>query len=697
MDRAVRVLQTFHNTPPEKCNAANLVCALTLSAKVADGPLTEEFRQLLFQTTDVLADMLDMNLLSARQLCNVIWAIAKFYIRDEQILPADNAETALSSEDAIGSAETWDLRSIEENTPAQRLDRVTEHIAKLLALKLQGDRYTAKEGELCMASWAYGILKPRRRPPGWRHRPQVASTGRKALPTSEKLDVVKFESWTALNTDDDEDCDELDPPSAINDLFDAIALAMTEPESNGTYLLDSIRIRSCQWRELANMAWAFASHGRSCSIASQNLLLDIAREASERLREHGPEDEHVLSRDIAQIIWSLGTLQSDKYRLAEGLIEVVDSLIVFARLDKQGESVSRPFGDWSCADLVQVILSLAHARMDELDLLRPLYEEASRRIDNGSKFSLHTEDHARKSFRAWELSILLWAQARLHLKAPQGAVFERFAAMAAVSIFRSARRHESLTNVGIGAQEQANLVWSLTVLEEYSEDEVVSLISRIFDEAAEACDCDGLIHLEHAHQFWQALFLLEEESPECVKDVPRWFYDYLQDKWAVEKARAKISSARHKSLSNALNLMGIQHVNEHDEDIDVAIILKPQASWTHETKEDGDDEEGSVNLAVEFDGPNHFTRQRDPVDLSVKPPPPRALGHTILKYRLLKKQGWTVVRVPYYEFDKIPFWASMERQRYLQRLLKTHGRLRFSETDASEYKAPVPNRQSRFD
>ena len=43
----------------------------------------------------------------------------------------------------------------------------------------------------------------------------------------------------------------------------------------------------------------------------------------------------------------------------------------------------------------------------------------------------------------------------------------------------------------------------------------------------------------------------------------------------------------------------------------------------------------------------------------VKITTPRVLGHTVLKYRLLKKKGWTVVRIPYYEFDKIPFWASM--------------------------------------
>jgi RAP domain len=107
-----------------------------------------------------------------------------------------------------------------------------------------------------------------------------------------------------------------------------------------------------------------------------------------------------------------------------------------------------------------------------------------------------------------------------------------------------------------------------------------------------------------------------------------------------------------------------------------------------------------MRVAVEFDGPNHFTRVTNAVSSGhpgASRAAPRTLGHTVLKYRLLKKQGWTVVRVPFYEFDRIPFWASMERQRYLQRLLKTHADIRFSAVDVSEYRPIVTNRRSRFD
>jgi len=765
-ERASRVLRTFLTTPPERCNAANLVCALTTSAKlISSDTVNDDFRTLFFKTIDILEEMVDKKFLSARQLCNAAWAIAKHYDRDEHLLPKRRSQgaTALSSDDVIGHAETWDLSVTgDEESRARTLDVVVDKVASDLTFLLEDDALSAKEGELCMASWAYGVLRPRVRPPGWKHGPQVAAAKRpRRRPAQEDAvsDVVTFETWSVLPDDEGDDVSPAEPSSPTDMLFDAIGVALLEPRADDTGTIGGLGangVERCQWRELANLAWAFASHGRSCSLESQDLLVAIAREASRRLND--PAADAPLSRDISQIIWSLGILQSDTYQLADVFLEVVDALVTSNHLDTpEPTDDCRPFERWSCADIVQVALSLAHARVDERDLLRALYSEASRRFGHGpGNDRPRQEGSHRKSFHAWEVSILLWAQARLHLKSPQGLIFEKFASVAASYITEQARNVKTLSEIGIGSQEQANLVWSLTLLEEYKYPNVADLISRIFGEAAASCEADGLIHLEHAHQLWQALFLLEEECPDAVSNVPKWFYEYLHDKWQMEKARTKVSSARHRSLSQTLNLMGVAHWNEHDEDIDVAIVLKSDASWTHETTV-GTVGEG-VKIAVEFDGPNHFTRQRSSQGRSSsfsggpsedRPPPPRALGHTVLKYRILKKQGWTVVRVPvrkhsqqpestgesflqksyssvglytmqyfadrvfnmtflshliycitfiqYFEYDKIPFWASMERQRYLQRVLKTHGKIRFSEIDMSKYKAPVPDRRSRFD
>lgn len=685
--RATHVLSTFLSIPPERCNSANLVCALTSSAKVMGSETNPKFRSLLQKTFLILDQLLAEKQLSARQLCNVAWAIAKHYDRDTRLLPTKTKKVALTL-GARGQAEKLDLRDDDRKGPEHKLDCIIDEIANQLKIMLEEDHLVAKEGELCMASWAFGLLRRRRRPPGWSHEPQLGQVSSKSQASvlseeSNALDFVHFESWDngEMALDETEEC------SPTDALFDKIGQTLIMPLNSSHYGADAnrdLRIRLCRWNELANLAWSFASHGRSCSVYSQELMLQIAYEATRRLRRK--IGSKPLSRDIAQLIWSLGTLQADNFRLADGLIEFIDAV----NSDFINATKDRPFRDWSCADIVQVALSLAHTRLDDFFLLENLYREARTRLSPGFLRSRGT-DGRRMSFLPWEISILLWSQARLHLTGAQSTEYERFTKEAVKTLYESINDDSSMETLGIGAQEQANIVWSLTVLEEYHSQEAKALLRNFFRDAATACTVDGTIQLEHAHQLWQALYVLEGDCPHCVSDIPTWFREALRDKWLAEKSRSKTSSLRHKSISDLLRLMGVAHVNEHDEDIDVAIILKSQASWTHEA----DLEFGSTGMkvAVEFDGPTHFVRPTHPDNKM----PPRALGHTNLKYRLLKRQGWTVVRVPYYEFDKIPFWASMERQRYLQRLLKTHVNIRFSKLDVSEYKVPISARKTRFD
>jgi hypothetical protein len=762
-ERAVAILNALLTTSPQYCNSANVVAALTYSAKAMGNTNTkntqtsssEQLRSLLFQTVTVLNELVHDDLLNARQLCNAAWAIAKHVDRDDSLLPPPNKSTSLSSDNVIGVAETWEL---EETEPAFRAqqgvvdDTVNEIAVRLttrLLLQVQDNKEETpnptnipKVGEICMASWAYGILRPRHRPPGWQAPPQLNRLHNGRPQKRKSGNFITFEQWSSFSVKTPEQLIVLASEEVTDKLFDAIGGALTKSpldqvekdiaaEQQDDWFEEHdkpqqqqrvrMQLESCTWSELANVGWAFASHGSCKSAPSQALLLGLAREASHRLREGG---KSVLTRDIAQLVWAMGTLQSDNFRLADDLVYLVEALTGYLRITGKSASFGRgrPLRRWSCPDLVQTALSLAHARIDELPLLRAVYEESSHRLMEGRYHpSQHGEE--RRSFQAWEVSILLWAQARLYLKGAQGPEFDDFAQDAPKWLIKAVESsRSSLKDVGISAQEQANVAWSLTVLEQHQSPEAIALLDRIFQEAAAACDDQQIIQLEHAHQLWQAYFLLEEESPEAVENVPSWFCDYLQDKWTVEKARLKISSARHRSLSQALQFMGVEHYNEHDEDIDVAIVLKGNAVWTHETQ-DGEESIDRVNVAVEFDGPNHFTREKDP-EGNRKMPQPRALGHTVLKYRLLKKQGWNVVRVPYYEYDKIPFWASMvsglqkesqiishflhpsspftlalfqERQRYLQRKLKTHANIKFSEMDISEYKTLTPNRKSRFD
>ena len=854
LGRATAVLQTLLSIPPDRCNAANLVYALTLSAKLqvpATNPLrhhgddtTENddeddmavsqevavFRSLLVQAVQVMREMVSMKQkkkggLTPRQLCNAAWALAKHVDRDPFLLrlkaedrPAGSTLTHDDTPAAIGETKNDD----DNSNHVLVVDLAVDEIAASLIRTLQSNSTMVKNGELCMAAWAYGVLRERQRPPGWKTRPRMGtvvlpkqppapppSTDHSSFPNHPGASFFQFvrnEEWDSKSRrpmhnpsrklfgklkvpevhDDEENDDNLEedviqvPSPTITDfLFDEIALALNQPAVigvephleavvNGTELFgssdlsdvelgeeeDSVawRIDTCQWNELAIVAWAFATHGWSCSPSAELVLMRIANETTRRLKkgqrlplkangsympyklsryagEH--KSKRASSRDIAQLIWSLGIAQSDNFRLADSLVAVVetlrDNLRHYQMNNKDGPSY---FSRWSCADLVQVALSLAHARMDESEILCALYQESLRRLPTrGNSDSM---DGNRQTFFFWEVTILLWAQARLHLTVEQDAIFEEFSTAVVASLHAAAveaqdGETQSLQSIGIGSQEKANLVWSLVILEQYNSSTSIDLLSRIFAEVSSECQVEGCIQLEHAHQLWQALFLLESESPLAVADTPAWFRDYLQSQWRNEKARPKLSSARHRALSHTLSQMGVAHHNEDEEDIDVAIVLEPNALWTHQAAWKTASEHGGaqdvpngnrngeciVKVAVEFDGPNHFTRHAvvkgkqsnspkspshiGPSAAAESPPPPRSLGHSILKYRLLKKQGWTVIRIPYYEFDKIPFWASMERQRYLQRLLKTHSTLKFSDADVSEYKPPVLDRKSRFD
>lgn len=733
--RATAVLHTFLSTQPEKCNAANLVCALTLSAKVlgSHGRANENFRSVLFQALEILDELVERNSLNSRQLCNAIWAVAKHCDRDPLLLPAAQPSILVQEH---GAAETWDLSKTESKnkdiTQEQRLERTIQAIANELTAMLRREvahgtdaahEYSAQKstanrntkiGEICMASWAFGVLKPRQRPPGWMQPPQMGKVSKPTRqdqpPSKEMHDFMSFEQWT-MNDEDlsflqqnnpDKDGKEKDvpPTDPVDALFDAIGEALCR-SINGDELTSSsmfdpeykfMRISDCTWSEIANLAWAFEKRGRCLSKESETLLRALSREAAWRLRSAGEETKYMLSRDISQLIWALGTLQQDNFRLAHDLVELIDDFSEFAGL--RGEEEQQPFQNWSCPDIVQMTSSLSHARIDDSRLLLALFEEAKMRLEKGIYSQPRWQD-GRKVFLAWEVCVMLWAQARLHLTASEGGIYDEFPKKA-IACINSAARNRSLLDIGIGPQEQANLAWSLTVLQQHLSDEAIELLRGVFHHAATACEDDSVIQLEHAHQLWQALFLLEAESPAAVSRVPRWFRDYLGDKWNIEKSKKKISSARHKSISDVLDFMGIAHFNEHDEDIDVAIVLKHQASWAHQTESAGNGG-GSMKVAVEFDGPNHFTRREVLRGDSHTVRPVRALGHTVLKYRLLKQKGWTCIRIPFYEFDKIPFWASMERQRYLQRVLKTHANIRFSDVDVSEYSAMTPSRKTRFD
>jgi hypothetical protein len=613
-----------------------------------------------------------------------------------------------------------------------------------------------RPGELSMLLWAYAIVMPRDRPPGWERprrveRPPARSSVLPPPSTSSSMapfdrmsggrvvgrddeiddDFVTFVQFGSAedgdsgefpsdgDLDDAVGCRGVDDDSSAGRMFDAAAIALCRPAGGGgragtststststSTTTKTTLMEGCTWGELSNVAWSYAARG-ACGPggAAVSMMTNLAGEATRRMiagrRVDGAAADDILPRDAIQIAWALGTMGSDNGDVGDALVHLVDA-IRGHWID--GRESRRPLAGWTCADLAQMATAMAHGRLDNQDVLSAVYEESLGRIlagsgGDGRRGPWRNNRGADGGFSTAEISILLWVQARLYLTPKFGEMYAAFPGAASRALLRrmdaGARTNaphrkaggddrsfppaSSLRRMGLGPQEQANLAWSLTVLENY-DSTVVTLLQNIFhaaspfnekfDGAAEGEDAEGdVIQIEHAHQLWQSYFLLSRDCPDAVEYVPTEFRNYLEGKWNAEKSRGKQSSSRHRAISQTLSLMKVAHRNEYEEDVDVAIVLEEDSAWTHTALHDFDFErEGGERwkkVAVEFDGPHHFTAMASTgEDLSsmeggVKITTPRVLGHTVLKYRLLKKKGWTVVRIPYYEFDKIPFWASM--------------------------------------
>ncbi|CAN0048100.1 unnamed protein product [Ectocarpus fasciculatus] len=269
-----------------------------------------------------------------------------------------------------------------------------------------------------------------------------------------------------------------------------------------------------------------------------------------------------------------------------------------------------------------------------------------------------------RAFKPQELSNTAWAYARLYVQDP------RFWS----ALQKQAKR--MLDGPGMRAQEIANLAWALAVMGEAD----VELLGELL-RSAQAQRSD--FTLIESHQLYQVYLLWGKDMPELWKELDGEFLTALRRRWTDNQQRTKRSSCSHLEVSQTLDLMQISHENESEHDIDIEVVGVGLASedWDFRSFSAGtgpnpaDPAEVRLKLALEVDGPAHFTKNTA-----------RPLGHMVLKHRTLSKMGWTVVSIPFLEWNPIPFWSSMEKKRYLQRKLGITRTIFFGGTDCSNFK-----------
>ena len=176
----------------------------------------------------------------------------------------------------------------------------------------------------------------------------------------------------------------------------------------------------------------------------------------------------------------------------------------------------------------------------------------------------------------------------------------------------------------MNAQEVANTLWALATLGWQADVEMAA----VFQKLVHALVCDsGLLELSASHlsQLLQA-HLASQFLGLGLIALPPSVLEVAVKSRREEARRVTVSNAQ-RQVGESLHRLGVAHELEYITadglfSIDLAVVDR--------------------RIALEFDGPSHFTRN------TLEP-----LGHTRLRDRLLSAMGWHVVSIPFFDWDRL--------------------------------------------
>lgn len=300
-----------------------------------------------------------------------------------------------------------------------------------------------------------------------------------------------------------------------------------------------------------------------------------------------------------------------------GLLDTLEKdLCSMTTIFRDGEYVQAPrLQEFTSQALANTLWAYASLRWYPAQLL-PCITEAIAHI-------IHT-------MTGQEIANSLWAYARFAYH--PGRVLSSFLAI-------MERRIDDFEGQGC-----TNSLWALAVLKASHSNAFVGLLQRYIILEKNAGSFGELQY----NQVLQAALLAQFEArggriawrPEI--DLPEQVVDRALAAWASQQTSTQLSGF-HLDVSEGLTQLGISHCIEY-------LVARDLLSIDIAVTKDG------RQIAIEVDGPFHF-----PVNARTP------LGHTMIRRRLLRAAGWTVVSIPWYEWFGKETWE--ERLSYLAMVL----------------------------
>jgi very-short-patch-repair endonuclease len=193
----------------------------------------------------------------------------------------------------------------------------------------------------------------------------------------------------------------------------------------------------------------------------------------------------------------------------------------------------------------------------------------------------------------------------------------------------------------MNAQNVSNALWALVTLGWQGNTEMAAVSAQlerlVRDRGPSHLSAPALRQLLQAHLASQFLGLGLITLPSSMLQVAVQAYRDDAHKVTVSNGQ--------RQVADSLRRLRIPHELEHTTanglfSIDLAVVDR--------------------RIAIEFDGPSHFTRN------TLEP-----LGHTRLRASLLSAMGWHVVSIPFFEWDKL-FKQPEQMDAYIQQRLSQH-------------------------
>jgi hypothetical protein len=353
----------------------------------------------------------------------------------------------------------------------------------------------------------------------------------------------------------------------------------------------------------SNVLWALATMGER---ADRALLEAMQSRATAMAGEFNPQN-------VANLLWALATMGEKTDRVLLGAMQ---------------KRATATVGGFKPQNVANVLWALA-TMGDKVD--RELLEAIQRRATATAG-----------DFKPQEVANVLWALATMGERADRG-------------LLEAMQTQVAATSGAFNPQEVANLLWALTVMEEGVDGVLGVLIDRL---AARVLEVQDQFIAEEKRQLHQWLLSCELDLVSGASLPIR--VARVKQKMGEECLQAFSGEAGHPSrlqreVAAALKTAELEIEEEYCDarsgySIDVLVQRRSARGSSGGAKPV---EEPAGVWAVEVDGPFHFLSDgRTPS------------GSTLLKRKQLRQLGYTLVPVPFWEWDVLK--CEEAKRRYLE-------------------------------